>query len=89
MADDFSDESVELDSPCNEGESVTPHDTTKLAKIGRCLYVGVAGDVTVLMAGGSTLTLKNAVAGSLLPIRVQRVNATGTTGGAGDYVALS
>jgi hypothetical protein len=43
----------------------------------RALYVGVAGDVKVDMADGTTVTFKNAPAG-VLPVSVKRVYATGT-----------
>ena len=51
------------------------------------LYVGVAGDVSVEMAGtGSAIVYKGVAAGSTLPINVTRVNSTATT--ATDIVAL-
>ena len=60
-------------------EAVTPSDTTKLSAVTRALYVGGAGNVAVLMADGSTATFVGVPAGSVLPIRVQRVNSTNTT----------
>ncbi|MBP9155996.1 MAG: hypothetical protein KBF48_13740 [Xanthomonadales bacterium] len=68
----------ELFSASN-AETVTPHDTTKLTAVTRALYVGVAGNVAVLMADGSTATFVGVPAGTLLPIRIQRVNTTNTT----------
>tara|TARA_R100000951_G_scaffold40991_1_gene34711 strand:- start:1321 stop:1791 length:471 start_codon:yes stop_codon:yes gene_type:complete len=53
---------------------------------GCVLYVGVAGDVKVKMAGGNDITLKTVGAGSFLPINVIQVFATKTT--ATDIVAL-
>ena len=53
---------------------------------GCVLYVGVAGDVKVKMAGGNDVVFKGATAGSFLPINVLQVFATGTT--ATDIVAL-
>jgi len=46
---------------------------------GCVLYVGVAGDVKVKMAGGNDVVFKGATAGSFLPINVLQVFATGTT----------
>ena len=53
---------------------------------GCVLYVGVAGDIKVKMAGGNDVVFKTVAAGSFLPINVIRVFRTGTT--ATDIVAL-
>lgn len=64
---------------------------------GVCLYVGTAGDVSVIMTNKygpngelpiilEAITFKNVPAGSILPIIVDFVVATGTT--ATDMVAL-
>ena len=64
---------------------------------GSCLYVGTAGDVAVIMIGkfGSEgqypiildkIIFKNVPAGSILPVIVDFVVATGTT--ASDFVIL-
>lgn len=59
---------------------VTPSDTVDLAFVSRALYVGGAGNITVIMAGdGSTVLFSAVPAGLVLPIRVNRVKATGTT----------
>lgn len=68
--------------------SYTIYDHT--AKSNPSLYIGVAGDISVEMAGtGSAKVFKGVAAGSTLPINVTRVNATGTTTiVAGDIIAL-
>jgi len=81
MADDFSNYATGLDSPAANALSVTPSDGADLAKSTRALYVGVAGDVAVNMVGGTSVTFVAVPAGSVLPIRVARVLATGTTAG--------
>lgn len=69
-----------MDHPARNAEVVTPNDTTTLAAVSRALYVGVGGDVSVLMAGtGTSIVFKNVPTGSVLPIRIQRVNSTSTT----------
>jgi hypothetical protein len=73
--------------PAEAAEAVTPSDVTDLATLSRALYVGKGGDLSVVMAAGSTVTLKGVIGGSVLALRVARVNATGTT--AADIVALS
>lgn len=62
------------------GVAVTPSDTVNLGQIARALWIGGAGTVTVVMSGdGAAVLLSGIPAGTLLPIRAQRVNATGTT----------
>lgn len=75
-----------LGAPLTTGEAVTPHNTNELTKVSRALYIGVSGDVAVVMQDGTTLTFK-AVPVGLLPIRVKIVKSTGTT--ATDIVALT
>jgi hypothetical protein len=67
-------------------ETVTPSDSVFLPG-GECsaLYIGVAGDVTILNATGNPITFKNVPVG-YLDCQTTRVNATGTT--ATDIVAL-
>jgi hypothetical protein len=61
--------------------AITPADDTAIGPfIG--LYVGVAGDVTVVMRNESASTprlFKAVPAGTILPISIQGVQATGTT----------
>jgi len=59
--------------------AVTPSDSTRLVAT-RALYIGGAGNVTVEMAGDlQTVLFSGLTAGMVLPIRVLRVLATGTT----------
>lgn len=70
----------DADNPASGAFAITPHDTNALSEPIRGLYVGVAGDVTVRMLRGSTDVLFKAVpAGTILPIRVTHIRATGTT----------
>ena len=62
--------------------AVTPSNTTILPDVTRYVYVGGAGNLTVVMWGDATATpvLFTAVpAGTTLPIAVVQVMATGTT----------
>lgn len=59
--------------------AVTPSDTVDLTYVSRELYVGGAGNVTAIMADGTTVLFSTVPAGTRLPIRVSRVKATGTT----------
>lgn len=60
--------------------AVTPNDSTDLTNTSRGLFVGTGGDVVVIFdKDTSSVTLKNIVSGSVLPVRIRRVLATGTT----------
>jgi hypothetical protein len=76
-----------VSDPVDDAAEVTPHDTTALDPTPTGLYVGVTGDVTVITARGTTVTFTAVPAGSILPIRVTHVKATGTS--ATDIVALN
>ncbi|MGB3313153.1 MAG: hypothetical protein WBB85_01980, partial [Albidovulum sp.] len=58
---------------------VTPDDVTDLTHLPRALYVGNGGDLSIRCAGGQSVVLQNVPGGSVLPLRVTRVNATGTS----------
>jgi hypothetical protein len=71
-----------LTSPPEEAAAIAPSDAAPLSHVTRALYVGVAGDLRLRMLGGGEVTLAGVPAGSLIPIRVTRVFATGTTASA-------
>lgn len=63
-----------------QAAAITPSDSTELVKMTKGLYVGGSGDVKVLLAGDTVpVTFSSVTAGTILPIRVARVYATGTT----------
>lgn len=68
--------------------AVNPSDTVALADgVCRGLYIGVGGNVVVLLANDTVaITLVGVSAGQILPLAVARVNATNTT--ASSIVAL-
>lgn len=68
-----------LTGPADDAEAITPHDVNELQHITRALYVGGAGAVVVVMRNGAQVTLSGVGAGTLLPIRIKQVRATGTT----------
>lgn len=65
--------------PASNVEVVTPSDAVDLSYVSRALYIGGAGNVTVIMQGGQTVTFSGVSAGQILPIRVKQVKASGTT----------
>jgi len=86
MADNFTSYSSGLDSPAINAEAITPSNSVNMANTSRGIYVGVGGNISVLMAGGTTVTLVGIFGGTILPIRVNRVNLTNTT--ASSLIAL-
>jgi hypothetical protein len=68
------------DGPSVDGGAVTPSDSTDLSPLPRALYIGGDGNVSVDTFGGTeSLIFNGAKAGSIIPMAVRRVNATGTT----------
>lgn len=65
--------------PFKWAEVVTPDDILPLTNPARGLWIGGAGNVSVEMYGGGTAIFSGIPAGTLLPVQVSRVNATGTT----------
>lgn len=69
----------DVTEPAVHAFAVTPHDTNNLSYTTRGLFVGAAGNVKVIMAGGETVTFTALAAGMIHPIRCTRVFATDTT----------
>lgn len=64
------------------GRVVTPSDTVDLAPYAKAIVVCAAGNVAVIPAGNldaAPITFTTAPVGFIIPYRVRRVNATGTT----------
>jgi hypothetical protein len=68
-----------LDYPAEEAESVTPDNDTDIIYVSRALYIGGSGNVRVQTKGGQDVTFLGVLAGTLIPIRISRVYAAGTT----------
>lgn len=77
--DNFKDWKRSIDSVSGAAFAVTPSDSADINAT-RALYIGAAGDVAVVMADdASEVTFVGVTAGAILPVRVSRVKATGTT----------
>jgi hypothetical protein len=79
MTDTFKTHGRSLTSPPEDAAAITPDDGQDLAVATRAVWVGGGGDLRLRMLGGAEVTLQGVAAGSLLPLRVARVFATGTT----------
>jgi hypothetical protein len=63
-------------------EAVSPSDTADLTKVTSALYVGVSGDLALILANDpdtAPVIFKGVAAGTLLQLQCRRVMATGTT----------
>ncbi len=68
-----------IDAPASSAVVVTPSNTVPLPLETKGLFIGGGGNVSVLMRDGQTCVFTGVVQGQILPIRVTRVNSTGTT----------
>lgn len=79
MPDQFDKHVTALDSPAADAVAVTPSDSVNFTTNARALYVGNTGNVVLIPLGGTAVTFANVAAGTIIPVRCSRVNATGTT----------
>ena len=63
-----------------------PSNTALLTQVSRAIYVGAAGDISAELASGTQVTFTAVPAGMILPLRLRKIRATGTT--AQNIVAL-
>lgn len=79
MSDKYKSYSPHLESPAENARAITPNDSNDLSNATRSLYIGGAGNVKVDMVSGDTITFTGVVGGTIIPIRIEKVYATGTT----------
>lgn len=75
----FSSTASTLDSPARAGAVLTPDDAVDLAVVTRAVYVGGGGTLAVELADGDTVTFAGVPTGAVLPVRLKRLLATGTS----------
>lgn len=67
-------------SPARNAFAITPSDSADLAFLTRGIYVGGAGNLSVILADDTDpVSFVGVLAGTLLALRAKRVRATGTT----------
>lgn len=64
--------------PGDKFAAITPHDTTDIP-LTRKVYVGGAGNLVAVDADGTATSFIAVPVGTVLDIRVRRINATNTT----------
>ncbi len=79
MTDRYQNISSGINAPAIDAFAITPSDALDLNEVVRGLYIGTAGDVTLLTKDGSEVVFTGLVSGSILPVRAVRVKATGTS----------
>lgn len=66
--------------PSGDPFVVTASDSVNFERVAKALYVGGGGNISLLAEDGDTSVTFSAVpSGYILPVRVRRVNVTGTT----------
>lgn len=58
---------------------ITPHDTNSFTKPCHGIYVGGAGNITLVDLNGNVVLFTAVAVGFILQVAAKRVNATGTT----------
>jgi len=79
MADPYAGATPGLTSPAIDGENVVPSDSSALNNVTRALYVGGGGDLQAELVSGRQVSFTALPSGAMLPLRLTRVLATGTT----------
>ena len=69
----------EIGQPWFNGFDIAPDDEHELPFITRALYVGVSGDVNLLLHDGTPLLFRNAQQGAELGLRVRKILKSRTT----------
>lgn len=86
MADTNSKYAAGLTTPARRAAAVTPDDSTDLTDVPRALWVGVAGDISLIMQDDTAAVIITGATVGYHPLRAKRIRSTGTT--ATNIVAL-
>ena len=79
MTDQFAGYAGSLDVPASICRPIEPSDSVALQDLCRAIYIGSAGTLRLIDAGGNIVTFEGVVAGSILPGGARQVLNTGTT----------
>jgi hypothetical protein len=77
----------QLNSPARRAVAITPSDADELPFVTRWIYVGTAGNLTVVLVDGDQVTFSNVPAGSWMYLMARQVRATATT--AANLIAMA
>jgi hypothetical protein len=79
MTDRFENSTASLSGPASHAFTITPSDTAALAETLRGVYIGGGGAITAITQSGATVEFTALPSGSILPVRLSKILATGTT----------
>lgn len=79
MTDRFASYQPGLNSPADHAFAIAPADGADLPQVPRAIYVGAAGSLSGVMLSGEAISFSTLQAGMIYPLRLARVQATGTT----------
>lgn len=79
MTTAFNGRAKTIAGPAEHAFAITPDDDNDLGQFARAIYVGGSGAIAITLPSGDDVVLSGVAAGTLLPIRVARLKATGTT----------
>lgn len=64
---------LQFTMPYNDGFAITKSDVNELAQVTRGIYVGGAGNISLVTEKGNTIVLNGVLAGTILNIRAVKV----------------
>ncbi|TCM54327.1 hypothetical protein C8J36_105184 [Rhizobium sp. PP-F2F-G48] len=79
MTDRYAHTADSLSSPATHAFAITPADALDLPETTRAIFVGSGGAIALRMQSGALVTLAGVPQGTLLPLRADRILASGTT----------
>lgn len=79
MQDRFEGRAPSFDAPALDAFTIVPNDTADFPELVRAIYAGGPGQITLKTPSGAIVTFEGVSSGAVLPVRAQRVLATGTT----------
>lgn len=81
MSEKYQGRADDIAAPARGGFAITTSDSADLLAETRAIYVGSAGDLVAVLASGDEVSFVGLGGGTVLPVRVRRVKATGTSAG--------
>jgi len=82
VVDRFRNQYPTYDGPAGNAFSITPSNTVNCDFATRAVYIGGTGDLAAVTINDEVVTFVGIPGGTLLPLRLKRVNSTGTTASA-------